>query len=300
MDQVNGDARLASRTRITDRAPRDIPVRRPAFAFEKVKTRHWFGGDAFQTQLAHALSLTFPEGERFFMDAVRHYVDRVKSPALRHEISRFLAQEGMHGRAHTAFNEWIRSLGNVTESIERHVREDLAQGRKDSRPIERLAVTCALEHFTAMLAELLLSSESLREEMHPDVRDLWIWHAIEETEHKAVAFDTFVEVGGTYRLRVIAMLLTTASFVYRIADYQSQLLANDPEPAGPFVRLRGFVNLWIWPGKLLPVLPAYFDYYRPNFHPWQRKPHPKFDELKRAMDAYEPGGRETERAPVQS
>src|SRR5580693_3684922 len=92
------------------RAPRDIPVRRLSFDFARVRDRHWFGGDAFQSHLLHALSLTFPDGERFFMDSVRHYLDRIESPALRHEVSRFLAQEAAHGQAHEAFNQWVRSL----------------------------------------------------------------------------------------------------------------------------------------------------------------------------------------------
>jgi predicted metal-dependent hydrolase len=268
----------------SDREPREIPVRRPSFDFARVKERHWFGGDPFKTHLLQALSGSFPEGERFFMDAVRFHLDKVKTPALRHEISRFLAQEGMHGKAHAAFNEWVKSLGNDIETIERDVQSDLAQTRLDARPIEWLAATCALEHFTAILAERLLDDDDLRAQLPPEVRALWVWHAVEETEHKAVAFDTYVEVGGTYRMRAISMVIVTLGFLYQLTRHQLHLIKHDPERPSFLAVARGWAWTWIWPGTLLPVIPAYFDYYRPGFHPWQRAPRAKFRALRDAMD----------------
>jgi hypothetical protein len=94
-----------------ERAPRPITVRRPAFDFTRIRSRHWFGGDPFISHLLNALSLTFPEGERFFMDAVRQHEPAVESAALKHEIQRFLGQECLHGRAHEAFNDWLSTTG---------------------------------------------------------------------------------------------------------------------------------------------------------------------------------------------
>jgi len=255
------------------RAPRPIPVRRLAFDFERMP-RHWFGGDPYLTHLGNALSLTFPEGERFFMDAVRHYEKRITSPALRHEISRFLGQEALHARAHAAFNEWLKTCldgGLDTSAIEQRVSEGLARARERS-PRYQLAMTCALEHFTAMMAELLLDNEELRETVHPEARRLLVWHAIEETEHKAVAFDTYVAAGGTYRLRAISMLVTTVFFIATSASFHERLMRQDPAAAGLGPRLKGFAKLWVSPGWFLKLVPSYLDYFRPGFHPWQREP----------------------------
>ncbi len=267
------------------RAPRSIPVRRPVFDFTRVASRHWFGGDPFLTHLAHGLSVTFPEGERFFMDSVRHYEKRIESPALRQEIARFLAQEGIHARAHTAFNEWIGTLGLDTRSLERDVEEGLAEARRRRRPIEQLAMTCALEHFTAMMAELLLEHDELRELMDPEARRLWVWHAIEETEHKAVAFDTYVAVGGTYRMRVITMLVTTCFFTVTAALHQARLMNQDPDAGGALTRLRGFFRLWVSPGWFRGMIPSYLDYFRRDFHPWQRQPKVSLDAFRAQMDS---------------
>jgi predicted metal-dependent hydrolase len=267
----------------TNREPRPIPVRRLAFAFENVRSRHWFGGDPFLTHLTHGLSLTFPEGERFFMDAVRHYEKRITSPALRHEVSRFLAQEALHARAHAAFNAWIRSQGFDTEAIEGGIRDSLERTRQERPARAQLAMTCALEHFTAMMAELLLDTPELQEMIDPEVRRLLVWHAIEETEHKAVAFDVYVATGGTYTRRVVAMLLTTLFFTVTAAMIQEHLMRQDPDVRGVSLRLRGFLRLWIYPGWFLKLIPSYLDYFRPNFHPWQREPKSDLDAFRRGM-----------------
>ena len=261
------------------REPRDIPVRRPTFDFERVGKRFWFGDDAFQSHLLHALSLTFPDGERFFMDAVRHYLDRIESPALRHEVSRFLAQEAAHGKAHDAFNDWVRSIGIDADPIVAKVRKNLARARQRPHMVQ-LAATCALEHFTAILAELMFSNEELRAQMEPEMRRLWMWHAIEETEHKSVAFDTYLAVGGAYRLRAIVMAFTTVSFLTNVARFQARIIASDPEAREPGVLLRGWFRMWISPGVFRPLIPAWLDYFRPSFHPWQRAPRGDFEALR--------------------
>ena len=274
----------AHTTSAETRRPREIPVRRLTFDFSKVKHRRWFGGDPFLTHLLNALSLTFPEGERFFMDSVRHYLGVLEPGALRHEVSRFLAQEAMHGRAHEAFNEWVRSLGLDTAPIEEEVARDLKEAQGSRSPIAQLAITCALEHFTAILAELMFVNEDLRARMDPEIGRLWLWHAVEETEHKAVAFDTYAAAGGSYGMRVGIMALVTLDFVASVARYQARLMKSDPEPRGSFSRIRGLFEMWVAPGTFRPILPAYFDYYRPSFHPWQRKPKGDFDVVRDSMN----------------
>jgi predicted metal-dependent hydrolase len=265
------------------RLPRAIPVRRPVFDFARVATPHWFGGDPFLSHLANAMSLTFPEGERFFMDAVKHYQDRVTSPALKQEISRFLGQEALHSRAHEVYNDWLRTLGLQPEAIEQQVKEGLGQVRQDRSPRYQLAMTCALEHFTAMMAELLLESDDVRELMDPEVRRLLVWHAIEETEHKAVAFDVYAATGGSYRTRVIAMLITTFGFTISVALFQAALMRQDPAAAGLGVKLRGFSKMWIKPGWFRRLVPSYLDYFRRDFHPWDHPAPEGMEAFKREL-----------------
>lgn len=268
-----------------ERPARSIPVRRPSFDYTRVVSRHWFGGDPFLSHLANAMSLTFPEGERFFMDAVKHYEKRVTSPALKHEIPRFLGQEALHSRAHEAYNEWLRTLGLDPSAIEQRVEEGLGRVRQNRSHRYQLAMTCALEHFTAMMAELLLESDDLRELMDPEVRRLLVWHALEETEHKAVAFDVYVATGGTYRTRIIAMLFTTLGFTITTAMFQAALMRQDPDARGLGLKLRGFAKMWVSPGWFRRLVPSYLDYFRRDFHPWDRAAPANIEAFKRDLEA---------------
>jgi predicted metal-dependent hydrolase len=266
-----------------ERLPRSIPVRRPVFDFARVASPHWFGGDPFLSHLANAMSLTFPEGERFFMDAVKNYADRVTSPALKHEIARFLGQEALHSRAHEVYNEWLQTLGLNPEPIEASVKEGLGQVRQERTHRYQLAMTCALEHFTAMMAELLLESGDLRELMDPEVRRLLVWHAIEETEHKAVAFDVYSATGGSYRTRILAMIITTFGFTASVAMFQAELMRQDPKAGGLGVKLRGLGKMWVYPGWFRRLVPSYLDYFRRDFHPWDHPAPDGIEDFKREI-----------------
>ncbi len=48
---------------------------------------------------------------------------------------------------------------------------------------------------------------------HQAVKNLFVWHALEESEHKAVAFDVYKAVGGSERLRVVTMNFLRVGFV---------------------------------------------------------------------------------------
>src|SRR3546814_16965350 len=56
----------------------------------------------------------------------------------------------------------------------------------------QLAATCALEHFTATLANAILADPAHLAGADAEAQRMWRWHAIEEIEHKAVAYDTWV------------------------------------------------------------------------------------------------------------
>jgi uncharacterized protein len=147
---------------------------------------------------------------------------------------------------------------------------DLLRLRKKTAPAAaRLAVTCALEHFTAILAEQLLTDEAHRHALDPSVRDLWVWHALEESEHKAVAFDVFQEVSASYTIRIRVMIIVTLFFVGFISYSHVRLLsARGLLGAGNVARTLDY--LWLRPGLFRRLVPQYLAYFRPGFHPNDR------------------------------
>lgn len=251
----------------------DLPRRKLDFDFDPERVPHdFYGGDPVKSLFMVSLSLVFPEGERFFVDTVMHYRDRIEEdPALAAAVEGFAAQEGMHARAHAAFNAMARAQGlDVAVDLERKVKALLRLRKGTADHAARLAVTCALEHFTAILAEQLLTDAAHREALHPSVRDLWVWHALEESEHKAVAFDVFQKVSGSYAVRARAMLVTTAFFMAFIAYGHLRLCATRGLLRDVRRLLGTFDYLWLRRGLFRELVPAYLDYFRPDFHPDDR------------------------------
>ncbi len=248
------------------------PRRDVAMELDPAKVpRDWYSNDAFVTTFMNALSLLFPEGERFFVDSVKQLRHVVTDPQLAENVTGFIGQEAMHGREHRAFNELLVAQGFTRAlEVEARVRRGLGQTRRRLSKKSQLAITCALEHFTAILAEQLLRDERLRSEFHPQMLPLWLWHALEESEHKAVAFDVYRAAGGEYAHRSLWMLLMTVMFFAGQAAAHGEMMASRGILFQPWRWLRGAIRLWLWPGYLTRLVPAYLSYFRPGFHPSDR------------------------------
>ena len=233
--------------------------------------RDWCGDDTYSTTFMGALSLLFPEGERFFVDAVKQHRHAVTDPGLARAVTGFIGQEAMHGKEHRAFNEVLAAHGHAeAPRIEARLRGFLRFVRRRFSPRSQLAITCALEHFTALLAEQLLREGPLRETLHPTVRPLWTWHALEELEHKAVAFEVYRAAGGGYFRRIGIMILTTFAFFVVQPLTHARLMARRRILWKPWRWMRGIGKSWFWPGYFTRLIPGYFSYYRPRFHPDRR------------------------------
>jgi hypothetical protein len=247
--------------------------------------RYWMANDVWETHLLNALSLTFPAGERFFMRSVRALRDHAKDPVLAEQVRIFLAQEALHGREHGVLNKWLKTLGLPASVIERHLDARIQEEAATRSPLDNLAVTCALEHFTAILAKLLLTDASLRERFHETMLPLWYWHAIEELDHKAVAFDVYQAAGGGYARRVLWMAGASLGLISAAMVIQWHLLKREEKPVGLRGWLRGLQRYAGPGGYLAAVMPAYLRYYRRDFHPWQEDDRRLISEAERALHA---------------
>lgn len=233
--------------------------------------RDWCSNDPFDTTFLNALSLLFPEGERFFVDSVKQHRDAIGDPELLCAITGFIGQEAMHGKEHRAFNDLMIAHGYAeAPRVDKNLRAFLKLVRRVLAPKSQLAATCALEHFTAMLAEALLRDDRMRKEIDRSVRPLWLWHALEESEHKAVAFDVYTAAGAGYVRRSLIMLLTTVVFFAAQSLTHARLMHTRGILVKPWRWVRGATRLWIHPGFFTRLVPAYLAYFRPGFHPNDR------------------------------
>ncbi|HYI43532.1 MAG TPA: metal-dependent hydrolase [Sphingomicrobium sp.] len=253
--------------------PADLTItpRDRRFGTDGTTPRWWHGGNPYATALYNALSATFPKGEAFFVESVRAF----REPAdekLAGEIRAFTTQEAIHSREHAAFNRRAADSGYDLAALEAQVDYRLEITRSKP-PVVSLAATMALEHFTAILAHELLADPRHLEGAEKETADLWRWHAVEEVEHKGVAYDTWLNATRDWtrwkrwKVKALVMLYVTRNFVVDRTAGALELLRQDGI-AGPRAWWAFLKYVLISPGMLRKVAGAWFKYFLPGFHPW--------------------------------
>jgi uncharacterized protein len=246
------------------------PRQGPDFDFDGDIPKYWFGGDAFKSRFFDAMSLLFPEGEKFFIACVRDYRDQIRDPELQAQVKDFMYQEGQHGMVHTKFNNRLKAQGIAVDEILRRQNEVMfGFFRKRFSKAYTLGQTAAAEHMTALMAHGFFGTDMFAD-ADPRIRAMYAWHAVEEIEHKAVAYDVYDKVArGGYWKRVLSMLQVSLTFPLHVFVIMNHMFKVD----GVQNRLRVWVRglWWLYgPGGLYPrLLPHYLTYFKPGFHPWQ-------------------------------
>lgn len=248
-----------------------ITPRDRRFGRNSAQGRWWAGGDPFATAFYNALSVTFPRGEAMFIEAVKAFRDGVP-PKLEKEIRAFVTQEVMHTREHVAFNKRVEEAGYDITFLNKQV--DHVMDLIKSRPqIVNLCVTMALEHYTAIMAKQFLEDPHAFHKAEGEEVDLWKWHAIEEIEHKGVAYDTWLHATRDWsrwkrwRMKSTLMLLVSLNFWRNRYIGMLNLLKQDGITG--WQAHRGL--LWFLlgrPGTLRKLFIPWATYFMPGFHPW--------------------------------
>jgi len=257
------------------RSPADLAItpRDRRFCRKEKPGRWWLDDDPVATACFNALSVAFPRGEVFFIEWVKAHRDGAP-PKLEAEIQAFIKQEINHTREHVAFNKAALEAGYDLSRIEARL-EMLLSNAKDRPPIANLAASMALEHFTVIMAhELLKDPARHMGETRGEAAELWLWHAIEEIEHKAVAYDTWLHATRTWsrwkrwKVKSLLMMIVSRNFiVHRIRD-MFDLLEQDGLTGWKW-KFRVFAYILWKPGMLTKVFPAWFAFFLPGFHPWK-------------------------------
>ncbi len=230
--------------------------------------RHFVDGDLVMSHLIAHLSAVFPEGEEFFVRSVRRYADQITDPELKERVRGFIGQEVSHGREHRALNERLQQMGYPTARIDRVVRRRLAANERRFSPLTCLAITAALEHFTAVFAETLLADERAQALLgSTEVRSMLLWHAVEESEHRSVAFDVYRAVGGGETRRIRTMRFIRFSFPIAVVVNSIVSLLGDRAAYHPVRLVRSFAALRHSPFLTRAVFRRLGEYNRPGFHP---------------------------------
>ena len=244
--------------------------RKPDFALKQALASDWYGGSAFRTAFENAFSMLFPLGEKSFIESVKYFEDQIDDQNLLNEMKQFYGQEAVHRKEHQNYNELLCKLrGYNRESFLQTQKKRYEWAKKTLPPKRRLAGTVAAEHLTAILADDLLRNKGHLENADPAISKLWYWHAVEETEHKAVAFDVHQAVGGTLKERRRALLFVTYFIFKDIFQISFKMLKNDGKLWDPRTWLDAFSFLFLRPGILRRSFLPWLRFHRSDFHPWE-------------------------------
>lgn len=243
-----------------------IPPRQLSFRKPENSPRYPVDNNATASLFLAMLSAFFPPGERFFVESVRRFRSEIKDPELKAAVSGFIGQEAIHGREHERLNEFLESRGIDTRVPEKAVSVGLKLlERLPSK--QQLACTTLMEHFTALLAEELLTDEEFTGKFDRDFLPMWQWHALEELEHKAVAYDVQELVGNSRRARLLASFYVSVTILPGAVVAWLYLLGREGTLTDVKDLRKGLDLLFGRKGFISRILPKMGIYSARSFHP---------------------------------
>ena len=234
--------------------------------------RFWFGNDPFRTRMFDALSLTFPEGERYFIESIRLFRDKIDDPDLQKRVADFIRQEAQHGMAHDKMNQVMKDQGMPIDAFTKRLKKIFRFELEYRSPQYNIAMTAAAEHLTALMADTFYSKKATLADADPFVRALFAWHAIEEMEHRDVAFDVMREVGEVPELTRRSALVITSILMFGFTFYRTNVMLKSDG-----FNLKQRLNMarkgipWFFGrnGILTVKRAQYSDWFKKDFHPNQ-------------------------------
>ncbi|MEM9254752.1 MAG: metal-dependent hydrolase [Pseudomonadota bacterium] len=239
-----------------------------SFDMSQLQEKYFFHGNPIISTLLYAMSASFPDGERFFIESVRHYQKRIDDPVLAKQIRGFIGQEAHHGNVHEAFNAQAQSLGVAMDKLQRYFKRRLSMAKRRLGHSQQLAITAALEHVTATLAQWTLENPQATEGEHQSpLREMLIWHAMEEIEHKAVAFDVYRATVDNEKERIAVAKIIFRTFWVQMAIAQTMLLWNDRRIPNLREIREAWDFMWGENGFRRWAQPEFKRYLKPGFHP---------------------------------
>ncbi|MEZ4287958.1 MAG: metal-dependent hydrolase [Polyangiales bacterium] len=247
-----------------------IEARRSNFDYRDLKPRFWYRDNSILSSLFASLSAVFPPGEKEFVRSVMQFREQIRDPELMKLVRKFAAQEGEHARQHRIANEYLDELGYRATFLSKHLDSHIQAMLKQFGDEDLLASTVGMEHITAILADYILTHPELFDGVPESARELLKWHAVEEIEHKAVAFDVYAEtVGDKARLNKVFRIITwefgLRMLAYTVAGLYWQRHIPRPKEIADTIRF-----LFGKDGIVTSIRGDYSDFYRSDFHPWQK------------------------------
>lgn len=256
---------------------------------------HWIPHDPEASYIINTIHLLLPEGELWFCRVYNKALPLLPAGKLREDVQGFIRQEAIHARVHeNALEDYLRRHGvefdsylKTVDFIFNKLLSDHPLGFPDNvitrwlRPgfdawwlRQRLGAIAAIEHFTCVFGKWVLEAQALdAANIDPVLLDLFRWHGAEEVEHRHVAHDLHVAMGGSALERQLWASILFPGLMTVLGIGSSHMMDQD---AG--ITHDTFVRRW-WRSEKNGTLPsaksmldASLRYFNADYHPEHEAP----------------------------
>ena len=252
-----------------------IPIRHMKFEFEpeKIDPKFYMNAELASAYFA-SLSIFLTFGEDLVIDTARYHRDFVKDPLLKQRVTSLIGQEALHSKLHEEMNDAYMAIDLPVKLFRTLAGYVFDYGFNCLPQPMKLSLMAGIEHFTAVLAEYMMNHEQIFFDSQDEKqRAIWLWHMLEESEHKDIAYDVFQNLSNNYALRAagffaalttILVLISAASLVVPFYRKPSNLISGAYWKDVP----RSFQLIFgLKDGVYGSSWKHIFDYLRPGFHP---------------------------------
>ncbi|OTG66714.1 metal-dependent hydrolase [Acinetobacter silvestris] len=252
-----------------------IPIRHMKFDFDpkKIDPKFYLNAELASAYFA-SLSIFLTFGEDLVIDTARYHRDFIKDPLLKQRVTSLIGQEAIHSKMHEELNDALVDVDLPVKLFRTWAGWVFNYGLNRLPQPMKLSLMAGIEHFTAVLAEYMMNHEEIFFRSQDEKqRAIWMWHMLEESEHKDIAYDVFQTLSNNYALRIAGFFPALITILGLISA--ASLIV-------PFYRdPKNFIRLSYWKdiphsfqlifglkdGVYGSSLKHIFDYLRPDFHP---------------------------------
>ena len=252
-----------------------IPIRHMNFDFEsaKIDPKFYMNAELASAYFA-SLSIFLTYGEDLVIDTARYHRDLLQDARLKQRVSSLIGQEALHSKLHEELNDAYMEKDLPVKLFRTLVGWVFEYGFNRLPQPMKLSLMAGIEHFTAVLAEYMMNHEQVFFSSQDEKqRAIWMWHMLEESEHKDIAYDVFQNLSNNYALRIagffpalitILVLISAASLLVPFYREPKNLIRwqywkDMPRSFQLIFGLKDGVYGSSWK--------HIFDYLRPSFHP---------------------------------
>ena len=252
-----------------------IPIRHMSFDFEsaKIDPKFYMNAELASAYFA-SISIFLTLGEDLVIDTARYHRDFIQDPLLKQRVTSLIGQEAIHSKMHEEMNEAYKDIDLPVQFFRFLAHYVFEYGFNRLPQPMKLSLMAGIEHFTAVLAEYMMNHEEIFFRSQDEKqRAIWMWHMLEESEHKDIAYDVFQTLSDNYLLRVagffpalitILVLISAASTIVPFYRKPSNLVSLSYWKDIP----RSFSLIFgLKDGVYGSSIQHIFDYLRPDFHP---------------------------------